>query len=90
MGLVYGDFILRNTRKRGLAPKVVRAFVDTGANILCIPPTLATELQLDEVEKREGWRTAPSTGCLMLGRYSFHSASDTPSAEHSWSEMKSW
>jgi clan AA aspartic protease len=53
MGLVYGDFILRNARKRGLAPKVVRAFVDTGANILCIPPTLATELQLDEVEKRE-------------------------------------
>ena len=36
MGLVYGDFILRNARKRGLAPKVVRAFVDTGANILCI------------------------------------------------------
>lgn len=53
MGLIYGNFTLRNARKRGLAPKVVRALVDTGANILCIPPTLAAELQLDEVEKRQ-------------------------------------
>jgi clan AA aspartic protease len=53
MGLVYGDFTIRNARKRGLAPQVVRALVDTGANILCIPPTLAIELQLDAVEKRE-------------------------------------
>ena len=53
MGLIYGDFTIRNARKRELAPQLVRALVDTGANILCIPPTLATELQLDEVEKRE-------------------------------------
>lgn len=53
MGLVYSDFTLRNPRKRGLPSKVVRALVDTGANILCIPPALAHELQLDEVEKRE-------------------------------------
>ena len=36
MGLVYAEFTLRNARKRGLAPKIVRALVDTGANILCI------------------------------------------------------
>jgi clan AA aspartic protease len=53
MGLIYGNFTIRNARKRGLAPKIVRALVDTGANILCIPPALATELQLDEVEKRQ-------------------------------------
>jgi clan AA aspartic protease len=53
MGLIYGNFTIRNARKRGLAPKIVRALVDTGANILCIPPMLATELQLDEVEKRQ-------------------------------------
>jgi clan AA aspartic protease len=53
MGLTYGNFTIRNARKRGLAPKVVRALVDRGANILCIPPALATELQLDEVEKRQ-------------------------------------
>jgi clan AA aspartic protease len=53
MGLVYGDFTIRNARKRGLAAQTVRVLVDTGANILRIPPTLATELQLDEVEKRE-------------------------------------
>ncbi len=52
MGLIYGDFTLRNARKRGVAPKVVRALVDTGVNILCLPPALATELQLAEVEKR--------------------------------------
>jgi clan AA aspartic protease len=53
MGLIYGDFTIRNARKRGLAPKIVRALVDTGANTLCIPPTLASELQLDEVERRQ-------------------------------------
>ena len=34
MGFIYGDFTLRNARKRGLAAKIVRALVDTGANIL--------------------------------------------------------
>jgi clan AA aspartic protease len=53
MGLIYGNFILRNARKRGLAAKTVRALVDTGANTLCIPPALAAELQLEEVEKRK-------------------------------------
>ena len=53
MGLVYGNFTLRNAREFGLAPKSVRALVDTGANILRIPPALATELQLEEVEKRQ-------------------------------------
>src|ERR1700722_2491242 len=53
MGLVYGSFTLRNARECGLAPKIVRALVDTGANILRIPPALATELQLEEVEKRK-------------------------------------
>ena len=36
MGLIYGNFILRNARKRGLAAKTVRARVATGANTLCI------------------------------------------------------
>jgi clan AA aspartic protease len=53
MGFIYGHFILRNARKRGLAAQTVRALVDTGANTLCIPPALAAELQLEEVEKRK-------------------------------------
>jgi clan AA aspartic protease len=53
MGFIYGNFTLRNARKRGLAAKTVRALVDTGANTLCIPPALAAELQLEEVEKRK-------------------------------------
>lgn len=52
MGLIYGNFTIRNARKRGLPPKIVRALVDTGANILCIPPALAIELQLDEADRR--------------------------------------
>jgi hypothetical protein len=53
MGLVYGNFTLRNACDHGLAPKMVHARVDTAANILRIPPALATELQLEEVEKRQ-------------------------------------
>ena len=68
LGLVYGNSTLRNARECGLAPKIIRALVDTGANILRIPPALATELQLDEVEKREVvWRMAPSTGRFASG-----------------------
>jgi len=53
MGLVYGNFTLRNACYHELAPKIVRALVDTGANILRIPAALAIELQLEEVEKRQ-------------------------------------
>jgi hypothetical protein len=82
-GLIYGDFTLRNARRRGLAPKIVRALVDTGANILCIPPALATELQLVEVEKREvtlpdgAKRWVPYVGPVQLSfgkRHSFAGA----------------
>jgi clan AA aspartic protease len=51
MGLVYSKFTLRNPRKRELASVVTHALVDTGANTLCILPTLAAELELEEVEK---------------------------------------
>ena len=37
MGHIYGNFTLRNARKRGLPSKIVRAMVDTGANTLCLP-----------------------------------------------------
>ncbi len=53
MGLIYGSFTLRNPRKSGLAPRLVRALVDTGTNVLCIPPFLAAELEFDETEKRQ-------------------------------------
>ena len=83
MGHVYGDFTLRNARKRGLPSKVVRAMVDTGANTLCLPPALAHELQLDEVEKRQvkladgGRHWVPYVGPVQLsfaGRHSFGGA----------------
>jgi predicted aspartyl protease len=52
MGRVYSNFTLRNPLKRELASVVIRALVDTGADTLCIPPALAAELELEEVEKR--------------------------------------
>jgi predicted aspartyl protease len=51
--LVYSDFVFRNLCKCDPATKAVRALLDTGTHALCIPPTLAEELQLDEVEKRD-------------------------------------
>jgi clan AA aspartic protease len=62
MGLIYGAFTLRNPCNHGLGPKSVRALLDTGTNVLCIPPALARELQLDEVDKRD---VKPADG----GRY---------------------
>lgn len=52
MALIYSDFVLRNPCQCEPATKAVRALLDTGTNVLCIPPTLAEELQLEEVEKR--------------------------------------
>lgn len=53
MGLVYGDFRLSNPRSAATPAVEVRALVDTGAMMLCIPPALAASLALEELEKRE-------------------------------------
>lgn len=53
MGLVYADVELSNAAKPSLKPVAVRALVDTGAIMLCIPEHIAVQLQLAETEKRE-------------------------------------
>ena len=53
MGLTYADVQLSNPHKPRLKPVVVRALVDTGAMMLCIPEHIAVQLQLKELEKRE-------------------------------------
>ena len=83
MGFVYGNFVLRNPRKRELAEVPVRALVDTGANTLCVPAYLAAALQVEEVERREvtladgGKHWVPYVGPLQIsfgGRHSFGGA----------------
>lgn len=53
MGLVYANIILSNPSKRGLRSMEISALVDTGALHLCIPPHVALQLELQELEKRE-------------------------------------
>jgi len=51
MGLVYADITLRNPGAN--LQMAVRAMVDSGALLLCIPRHVAIQLQLEELEQRE-------------------------------------
>ncbi len=51
MGFVHADLTLKNPRTE--AEMQVRAMVDSGALLLCIPQHVALQLQLEELEKRE-------------------------------------
>ena len=51
MGLVHADLTLKNPRTN--SDMKVRALVDSGSLLLCIPQHVALQLQLEELEKRE-------------------------------------
>ncbi len=51
MGLVHAELVLKNPRTEAEMP--VRAMVDCGVLLLCIPQHVALQLQLEELEKRE-------------------------------------
>jgi len=53
MGLVHTEIELSNPGDDSLKPVTVRALVDTGATMLCIPEHLAIQLQLKEIERRD-------------------------------------
>jgi clan AA aspartic protease len=53
MGLIYADVLLTNVRDDKLAPITVHALVDTGAVHLCIPESVALQLDLHEIERRQ-------------------------------------
>lgn len=53
MGLIFTDITLTNVRDDTLQPIVVNAMVDTGAVHLCIPETVAIQLKLEEIERRQ-------------------------------------
>lgn len=51
MGLVHANLVLKNPRTE--AEMSIRAMVDSGSLLLCIPQHIALQLQLDELEKRK-------------------------------------
>jgi clan AA aspartic protease len=53
MGLVFADVQLTNVRDDSLAPITVHALVDTDAVHLCIPESVAVQLGLEEIERRQ-------------------------------------
>jgi clan AA aspartic protease len=53
MGLIRTTITMKNPSVPGLEPVQARALVDTGAITMCVPPHIALQLQLQEVEKRE-------------------------------------
>jgi len=52
MGLTYSKIKLSNPRNSSLLPIELKALVDTGALTLCIPQSVAFQLELDELDKR--------------------------------------
>ena len=53
MGLVYAQIFLSNPKEEKLNPIEVKCLVDTGATYLYIPETIAIQLKLTGLEKRE-------------------------------------
>ena len=52
MGLTYSKIKLSNPRNASLLPVEINALVDTGALMLCIPQSVAFQLELEELDKR--------------------------------------
>jgi clan AA aspartic protease len=52
MGLTYSTIKLSNPRLPELKGIELKALVDTGALMLCIPQSIAHQLQLEELDKR--------------------------------------
>lgn len=53
MGLTYADIELSNPAKPSLEPIRVKALVDTGAVMMCVPEHIVVQLGLEEIEKQE-------------------------------------
>ena len=53
MGIVESKIKLSNAKDNNLNPIEVNCIVDTGATYLCIPETIALQLKLTELQKRD-------------------------------------
>lgn len=52
MGLTYASIKLSNPRRNDLEPVELKILVDTGALMLCIPKSIAIQLDLEELDRR--------------------------------------
>lgn len=52
MGLAYAQLTLENPRDPAVRPVQVRGLADSGSVYLCIPPHVAAELGLEEIERK--------------------------------------
>lgn len=68
MGHVYAQIQLSNPKEVALAPARVRALVDSGATVSCVPESIAVQLQLEEIDRR-AVQTADGTThrCAYVG-----------------------
>ncbi|HLG34679.1 MAG TPA: clan AA aspartic protease [Bacteroidia bacterium] len=53
MGIVQSKIKLSNAKDIGLKPVEVNCIVDTGATYVCIPESIAFQLKLEELQKRD-------------------------------------
>src|SRR5687768_1304294 len=53
MGLVNGQFVLRNPRLPDMDPVAVEALADSGALHLCIPEHVRLQLRLEAIDSKE-------------------------------------
>ena len=53
MGHIFANLELANARRDDLAPMTISALVDTGALHLCIPQHVATQLDLQVLDRRQ-------------------------------------
>jgi clan AA aspartic protease len=74
MGLIFTEVTLTNVRDDALQPLVVSALVDTGALHLCIPESIAVQLNLKELERRQvtiadgSTRAVPYVGPIKISK----------------------
>jgi clan AA aspartic protease len=52
MGMVYANIVLSNPVNTGLQPVKTSCLVDSGSVFLCIPPHIASQLQIQNLETR--------------------------------------
>ena len=67
MGLVYSTITLANPVKPDLKSMEIKCLVDTGSTFLCIPEHVATQLQLQILEKREATPADGSSNQVPYG-----------------------
>jgi clan AA aspartic protease len=96
--LTYANIELSNPAKPLVKPLRVRARVDTGAMMMCVPQDIARHLELHEIEQREVTlanatrRTVPHVGPIQI-RFDNRTCAPERSSSaipSSWAPSRCW